>query len=229
MTQNRRFQYGSLFKRGTRTKMWVARWWEDLVGPDGKSERIRRSEVLGTVAELPTRREAEQLLSDRLRGINSGDSRVQSTWTLKSFIQDRWLPDVLPTIKYSTQIHYKYIVKVHLIPTLGDMQLRLITRESVQSLLTSKRRSGLSWRTVKHIHTTFGTILAAAEMEGLVPEQCRAQDEASASWSDCRESSNRSEESVRTSGSTSGAVALFGLVAILFRPAHRRIAGAPLA
>ncbi len=125
--------------------------------------------VLGTVAELPTRREAEQLLSDRLRGINSGDSRVQSTWTLKSFIQDRWLPDVLPTIKYSTQNHYKYIVKVHLIPTLGDMQLRLITRESVQSLLISKRRSGLSWRTVKHIHTTFGTILAAAEMEGLVP------------------------------------------------------------
>jgi len=150
--------------------MWVARWWEDVVGPDEKLERIRRSEVLGTVAELPTRREAEQLLSNRLRGINSGDSRVQSTWTLKSFIQDRWLPDVLPTIKYSTQNHYKYIVKVHLIPTLGDMQLRLITRESVQSLLTSKRRSGLSWRTVKHIHTTFGTILAAAVMEGLVPD-----------------------------------------------------------
>ena len=170
MTQNRRFQYGSLFKRGTRTKMWVARWWEDVIGPDEKLERIRRSEVLGAVAELPTRREAEQLLSNRLRGINSGDSRVQLTWTLKSFIQDRWLPDVLPTIKYSTQNHYKYIVKVHLIPTLGDMQLRLITRESVQSLLTSKRRSGLSWRTVKHIHTTFGTILAAAVMEGLVPD-----------------------------------------------------------
>ena len=34
MTQNRRFQYGSLFKRGTRTKMWVARWWEDVIGPE---------------------------------------------------------------------------------------------------------------------------------------------------------------------------------------------------
>jgi integrase len=170
MTPNRRFQQGSLFKRGTRTKMWVARWWEDVIGPDGKSERVRRSEVLGTVAELPTSREAKQKLSDRLRAVNSGDYRTQSTWTLKGFIQDRWLPDVLPTIKYSTQIHYKYIVKVHLIPTLGDMQLRLITRESVQSLLTSKRRSGLSWRTVKHIHTTFGTILAAAVMEGLIPD-----------------------------------------------------------
>jgi integrase len=172
MTQNRRFQQGSLFKRGTRTKVWVARWWEDVIGPDGKSERVRRSEVLGTVAEIPTRSKAEQLLSDRLRAVNSGDFRTQSTWTLKSFIQDRWLPDVLPTIKYSTQKHYGYIVKIHLIPTLGEMQLRLITRESVQSLLTSKRRSGLSWRTVKHIRTTFGTILAAAVMEGLVPDNC---------------------------------------------------------
>jgi len=76
----------------------------------------------------------------------------------------------LKAIKYSTQKHYEYIVNVHLIPTLGDMQLRLITRESVQSLLTSKRRSGLSWRTVKHIHTTFGTILAAAVMEDLIPD-----------------------------------------------------------
>jgi integrase len=170
MTQNRRFQHGSIFKRGTRTKMWVARWWEDVIGADGKSERIRRSEVLGTVAQLPTRREAEQLLSNRLRAVNSGDYRAQSTWTLKSFIQDRWLPDVLPTIKCSTRNHYQYIVKVHLIPAFGDMQLRQIHRESIQSLLTSKRRSGLSWRTVKHIRTTFGTILAAAEMDGLISD-----------------------------------------------------------
>ncbi len=99
MAQNRRFQQGSLFKRGTRTKMWVARWWEDVIGPDGKSERVRRSEVLGTVAELPTSREAKQKLSARLRAVNSGDYRTQSTWTLKGFIQDRWLPDVLPTIR----------------------------------------------------------------------------------------------------------------------------------
>jgi integrase len=170
MAPNRRFQQGSLFKRGTRTKMWVARWWEDAIGPDGKSERVRRSEVLGTVAELPTSREAKQKLSDRLRAVNSGDYRTQSTWTLKGFIQDRWLPDVLPTIKYSTQKHYEYIVNTHLIPALGEMQLRLITPESIRSLLTSKRGSGLSWRTVKHIRTTFGTILAAAVMAELVPD-----------------------------------------------------------
>ena len=70
MTQNRRFQHGSLFKRGTRTKVWVARWWEEAIGPDGQTERVRRSEVLGLVAEIPTRREAEQLRSERLRPVN---------------------------------------------------------------------------------------------------------------------------------------------------------------
>jgi integrase len=149
--------------------MWVARWWEEAIGPDGKPERIRRSEILGAVAEIPTRREAEQLLSERLRPVNHGDYRPQSSWTLERFIQDRWLPEVRPTVKYATKNHYEYIVKVHLIPALGDMQLRLITRESVQGLLSSKR-SRLSWRTVKHIRTTFGTILAAAEMQGLISE-----------------------------------------------------------
>jgi hypothetical protein len=47
MTRNRRFQHGSLFKRGKRSKMWVARWWEDVVGPDGNLERVRRSETIG--------------------------------------------------------------------------------------------------------------------------------------------------------------------------------------
>src|ERR1039457_6100441 len=44
MARNRRFQHGSLFKRGTRTKVWVARWWEDVSGREGKLERVRRSE-----------------------------------------------------------------------------------------------------------------------------------------------------------------------------------------
>jgi integrase len=49
------------------------------------------------------------------------------------------------------------------------MQLRLITRDAVQSFLTAKLRSGLSWKTVKHMRTVFGTIMGAAEMAELIP------------------------------------------------------------
>jgi hypothetical protein len=77
---------GSLFKRGTRTKVWVARWWEDVSGTDGKLNRIRRSEILGKVADIPTRRLAEQMLSDRLRGLNSGGYQPQSSCTLADLL-----------------------------------------------------------------------------------------------------------------------------------------------
>ena len=92
MTRKRCFQKGSLFKRGTRTKVWVARWWEPVIGPDDMPGRIRRSEVLGTVAEIGTKRDAMRMLDDLLRKVNSGDFRPQAVWTLRSFVEDRWKP-----------------------------------------------------------------------------------------------------------------------------------------
>ncbi len=48
----RGFQQGSLFQRGTRRKVWVARWWEDVIQRDGTLGRMRRSEVIGTQSLL---------------------------------------------------------------------------------------------------------------------------------------------------------------------------------
>ncbi len=80
-----------------------------------------------------------------------------------------WLPEVLPTVKYSTKKHYKYALRVHLCPAFGKVQLRLITRAMVQSFLAAKLASGLAWRTVKHLRTALGTIMGAAEMAELIP------------------------------------------------------------
>ena len=80
----RKYQRGSIHKRGTRKKVWVARYSEDVLGPDGVVSRIRRSEILGTVAEIPTLRQAEHLLSDRLRLVNSGQYQPSSSQTRKN-------------------------------------------------------------------------------------------------------------------------------------------------
>jgi len=48
------------------------------------------------------------------------------------------------------------------------MQLRLITRDHVQQFLAAKLRSGLAWKTVKNIRTTFGTVMGAAEFADLI-------------------------------------------------------------
>jgi integrase len=165
----RKFQRGSIHKRGERKKVWVARYSEDVIGPDGAITSIRRSVVLGTVAEIPTKRQAEQLLADRLRPINSGHYRPSSLRTLRDYAEAIWLPEVLPTLKHSTQKYYAYMLRFHLYPTFADVQLRHITRDVVQNFLSAKLRSGLSWRTVKGLRTLFGTVMAAAEADEIIP------------------------------------------------------------
>jgi len=168
MTRNRRFQEGSLFKRGTRKKVWVARWWEPVIGPDNVPGRIRRSEILGTVAEIPTVRQARQMLSDLLRKVNNGDYRPQAVWTFGSFVKDCWKPDVYPTLKFSSKKFYDNMVDTHLMPIFGDTQLRLLSKDRVQSFLTAKAQGDSSWKTVKHIRTVFGSILEAAVRDELL-------------------------------------------------------------
>lgn len=165
----RRFQRGSIYKKGKRKKVWVARFFEDVIAPDGTLTRIRRSERLGTITEIPTRRQAEQLLQDRLRLFNSSEYRPSSSCTLREYAEKRWLPEVLPTVKYSTKKNYQHILRVHVYPALGDMQLRLINRDVVQDFISAKLRSGLSWRTAKSIRTALGTLMGGAEMAELIP------------------------------------------------------------
>lgn len=168
MPRKRCYQQGSLFKRGTRKKVWVARWWEDVIGPDNRIERIRRAEVIGSVADLPTVRQARQVFDDRLRKVNSGDYRPLAVLTFARFVEDRWKPDVYPTLKFSSKKYYDNMINAHLMPVFGETQLRLITREGVQSFLTAKAQGDSSWKTVKHIRTVFGTLLEAAVRDDLL-------------------------------------------------------------
>jgi len=166
----RGFQQGSLFQRGTRRKVWVARWWEDVIHKNGTLGRLRRSEVIGTVAEFPTRRRAMQILSQKLGPINGGKARAQSVRTFGGFVKDDWMPVVLPTLKYSTQKHYRYMLDVHLVPAFGKEQLRELTREELQGFLSRKLNSGLPWETVHHFKCGLSKILSAAEEWGYITE-----------------------------------------------------------
>jgi len=159
----RRFQRGSLFKRGKREKVWVARWWEDVINADGTMGRMRRSLVIGTVAELTTRRLAMRALSERLRSLNGGSQRPQAMRTLKEFVQMDWEPVVLPTLKYATQTHYKYMLRGHLIPAFGERRLLDISREAIQAFLAAKLRDGFAWETVHHIRCALSKVLGTAE------------------------------------------------------------------
>ena len=105
----RRYQSGSLFLRGRRKKAWVGRWVEQMIAADGSLRNVRRSVVLGTRADIPTRRKAQALLDARLRDINQGLHKPQSTTLFRQFVCSQWELAILPTLKPSTARSYKYL------------------------------------------------------------------------------------------------------------------------
>ena len=74
----------------------------------------------------------------------------------------------LPTLKFSSKKFYDNMVNTHLIPVFENTQLRMISKDSVQSFLNAKAQGDSSWKTVKHIRTVIGSILEAAVRDDLL-------------------------------------------------------------
>ena len=66
----KRYQTGSVFLRG-KNPVWIGRYREDVIRPDGKVVRKRRSVVLGTKKEFPTKRLAERRFEQYLARVNA--------------------------------------------------------------------------------------------------------------------------------------------------------------
>jgi integrase len=158
----RRYQTGCVFKRGKRRKVWVARWREDVLCEDGKVGRILRSVVLGSVADLRTRKDAQVRLDEELRAVNQGTVRPESSMLFGTFAEEQWKTLVLPTLKLSTQHGYKTVLAKHLLPYRRDWRLRDIGRQDVQQWVADRFRRKLGWQTVRNAWTLLSGILETA-------------------------------------------------------------------
>jgi len=167
LTIRRRYQRGSLFIRG---KFWVARWREDVIAPDGTPQRRLRWEVLGAARTIPgrpdqqvlSRREAQTLLDSRLRPINQGRQRPQSTVLFGQFVREQWEPVVLPTLKAGSARYYGIQIRCHLMPTFGERRLCDIARVDVLRFLAAQRKQGFSGSSVHGMRTALSKVLQAA-------------------------------------------------------------------
>ena len=161
MTRSR-YQTGSLFVRGKRKKMYVARFYEPVIASDGQTQQVRRSLVLGLVAEIGSRRDAQNRLMELLQPINLGLSKPKVVLTFREFVEEHWRLGVLPLFKRSTQVGYTPLLKLHLLPPLGSKVLSDITPSQVQALLGGFAKDGASWYTVRNVRNLLSRILRSA-------------------------------------------------------------------
>jgi integrase len=160
-----RYQNGSLYVRGTRKKVWVARWREDVIREDGTMARTHRKVVLGAVNEL-SRREAMAILQARVSEVNQGRRRATPMMTLAKFAREHWQAGVLLALKPSSARYYQYQLDKYILPALGSCRICDVSRTRIQAFLLERKWAGYSNSTIHGIRTTLAKVLEVAVESG---------------------------------------------------------------
>ena len=115
-----------------------------------------------------TFQEVRGKLTAATRDRDTGVPVTRQRQTVGPFLQ-QWLEDsVRPTVRPRTFERYEGIVINHLIPSIGRRTLHDLTPQDVQALYTEKLKSGLSARSVEHIHAVLRRALGQALKWSLV-------------------------------------------------------------
>lgn len=130
MIQSTRFQQGSLtrVKNKTAPDSWFFRYYEGQAG-----RRVHRNLRIGTVADLPHRRDAEKAALTMRAKINSG---VRSPETVAKAITHYSNVELVPERKaFSTLETVRLILRVHIGPAWGQHRLEDVRTVQVEGWL----------------------------------------------------------------------------------------------
>jgi integrase len=164
---------------------WVASITAGYEFKDGKRRRIRKK------FSASTRGAVQKKLTEALSKQQTGYDISPQTQTVGQFLK-YWVDSVVPgSTKPKTEKFYRYVTSIHLIPTLGKIQIQKLSAQHVQALVNDRLGTAklaratkpknltepteavispamLSPRSVRHIHRTLCTALETAVKHGFV-------------------------------------------------------------
>ncbi len=141
---------GSIFKRGNRWTVQIERDRDPLTG------RRRREWHSG----FKTRREAEDARVRILADLQRGDHVSPAKLTVRSFLEDEWLPAIRPSLRTSTAESYELNIR-RVCERIGERRLQSLTPVMLNRLY-GELREHLAPRTVRYVHTVLRQALADA-------------------------------------------------------------------
>jgi integrase len=145
-TRRRGHHEGSIFQRKD------GRWVAEVMLPSGK-----RRTLYGK-----TRVEVRDKLKDAQRKLYDGMSLDSDQQTVAHFL-DRWLSaSVRPSVKYKTYTGYESLCRTAIVPRIGAKKLTKLSPLDLQGLYSELSTSGLSPRTVHHVHRVLHRALGQA-------------------------------------------------------------------
>jgi len=141
---------GSIYKR--KDGSWVAQY------RDGSKKRYLYGKNRKAVADRL--REVQKTLS-------AGGPVEESPVPFGEYLGD-WLKATEGSVRKRTFDRYECLVRIHVVPEIGDMRLKDLRPRDLQDLYQKKIREGLSARTVQYVHVTVARALKRAVGWGML-------------------------------------------------------------
>ncbi len=159
-----RQQSGYIWKVGG---SWYGRWREDVL-EEGRVVRKQRSAKLAEVSDrYRCKADVRPLLAEKLRPINEGRMRPESTLPVADFVENFYLPFVEGNFKPSTIKGYKTLWNVYLAGRLDRVVLRDFRTVDAGKLLADiHRQNDLGRTTLKHIKSLLSGVFTFAKNQG---------------------------------------------------------------
>jgi integrase len=151
----RRYQKPVPKKRGQQWSILVR---ED-VSKNGQRKRQLKRVPLGPISL--SRAEAERARDEYLAAINHPNVGIGGACLFRDFAQT-YKQDVLPTLASTSRERSLSVLKNYLNPEFGDLMLREITLEPLQSCFTRLQRSKLSFESIDKIRDVLSAVLRTA-------------------------------------------------------------------
>jgi integrase len=170
--RRQKYQRPTVYATGTREKLWKVRYREYFIGTDGKEHSRHKSATWSrsdhTKAQAQTK--ADKLLQD----LRQGPPKADGSMTLDQFWQEIYLPIRQRKWTGSTYPCVVNMYKNHILPQLGSLSLRDITKATIQIHLGRLVDAGFGEPTVEAVKVRLHSILEEATDNDFIPKNpCR--------------------------------------------------------
>jgi integrase len=137
--------------------------WAAVINLGYLNGKLRRKTFYGDTREV-VKDKLIAALRDQQQGLPIGIERQ----TVKQFLE-RWLSDCAkPSVRPKTFVSYSQLVRIHIIPELGRIQIAKLSPQQVQAFMNGRLSKGLSPRTVQYLRAVLRRALGQALKWGLV-------------------------------------------------------------
>lgn len=142
------------------------RWLVRVESPDPVTGKRRRV----TVGTYRTKREAEREEAKAITERDRGTLLLPDRTTVGELL-DKWLAvDVPRTVRPENIVNYETIIRKHLKPAFGNVQVRKLTVERVEGLYADLQTAGYSTSLIRNVHLRLSAALRLAKRWNLVAE-----------------------------------------------------------